>query len=403
MTRVESSSFGGRRRISRFEWLLLHGGFVATGMVTTILGPILPLLAARWSLNDRQAGLLFTAQFLSSLVGALATGYVVPRRGFVSAILVGFVFMAGGVGLLGFGPWMAGLLAMSSVGMGMGLTIPATNMYVAHIAGDRPAGALSIINFAWGIGSVACPFLVMFFEPRGAVRGLGGSLAVILFSFAVGFGFVAGEVRETDQRLAARGVGSGWRDLLGSRPAQALAAFFFLYVGTEVAVGGWIAAVAKRVYLMPDVWWVLTPSAFWGGLLVGRAVAPGVLRYLKESRLVYAGLTMAVLGTAVVLVSSTRGGIRMGGGLAGFGLAPIYPVLVSWLSRARGIDVRRSGGLFFACAGCGGAVLPWVVGALSARTGSLHLALSCTLASSVLMLLLIRGARPMPEADVAKR
>jgi FHS family glucose/mannose:H+ symporter-like MFS transporter len=402
MTRVESSSFEGRKKISRFEWFLLHGGFVGTGIVTTILGPILPLLAARWSLNDRQAGLLFTAQFLSSLIGALSTGYLVPRRGFVFVIRVGFVFMAAGVGLLGVGPWLSGLLAMSCVGLGMGLTIPATNLYLSHIAGDRPAGALSVLNFAWGIGSVACPFLVILFEPRGGVRGLGGALAVILFSFAVGFGFVGKDVGGRNQRLAARAVGSGWRDLLGSSKARALATFFFLYVGTEVAVGGWIAAVAKRVYLMPDAMWVLTPSAFWGGLLLGRAVAAWVLRYLEESRLVYAGLTMAVLGTAVVLVSSTRGGIRIGGGLAGFGFAPIYPVLVSWLSRARGIDVRRSGGLFFACAGCGGAVLPWLVGALSVRTGSLHLALSCTLASSVLMLVLIRGARPQIDSVLPK-
>jgi FHS family glucose/mannose:H+ symporter-like MFS transporter len=402
MTRVESSSFGGRKKISRLEWFLLHGGFVGTGVATTILGPILPLLAVRWSLNDRQAGLLFTAQFLSSLVGALCTGYLVPRRGFVFVIRGGFVFMAGGVGLLGFGPWMAGLLAMSCVGLGMGLTIPATNMYVSQIAGDRPAGALSIINFAWGIGSVACPFLVILLEQRVGVRGLGEFLAIILFSVAVGFGFVTEQVGASAEPLASRVLGSGWKDLLGSGPAWALAAFFFLYVGTEVAVGGWIAAVAKRVYLMPDALWVLTPSAFWGGLLLGRAVVPSVLRYLEESRLVYAGLIMAVLGTAVVLMASTRGGIRVGGGLAGFGLAPIYPVLVSWLSRARDIDMGRSGGLFFACAGCGGAVLPWSVGALSARTGSLHLALSCTLASSVLMLLLIRGAQPRMESGVAE-
>ena len=401
MTRVESSSFAGRKRISRFEWLLLHGGFVATGIVTTILGPILPLLAARWSLNDKQAGLLFTAQFLSSLIGALTTGYLVPRRGFVFVIRVGFLFMAAGVGLLGFGPWMAGLLAMSSVGIGMGLTIPATNVYIAHIAGDRSAGALSIINFAWGIGSVACPFLVILFEPRAGVRGLGVLLAAILFSFAMGFGFVAGELGNGHSRMAPPAVSTGWRDLLGSSPARALAALFFLYVGTEVAVGGWIAAVAKRVYAMPDALWVLTPSAFWGGLLLGRAAAPGALRYLKESRLVYVGLTMGVLGTAVVLLASSRGGIRMGGGLAGLGFAPIYPVLVSWLSRIPGIDIGRSGGMFFACAGCGGAFLPWLVGALSARTGSLHLALSCTLVSLVLMLMLIRGVRPRMDPDVA--
>jgi len=402
MTKVEAGPFGERKEISRFEWMLLHGGFVATGVVTTILGPILPLLSTHWSLNDRQAGLLFTAQFLGSLVGALCTGFLVPRRGFVFVIRTGYVFMAGGVGLFGIGPWVAGLFAIFCMGLGLGFTIPATNLYISHVAGKRPAGALSLLNFAWGIGSVVCPFLVILFEPRGGVRGLGESLAVILFSFAAGFGFVTEDVGTSDRRWASQGIGSGWRDLIGSSPALSLAAFFFLYVGTEVALGGWIAAVAKRVYVRPDAWWVLTPSAFWGGLLLGRAVAPRVLRYLEENKLVYAGLTLAVLGMAVVLLSSNRGGIRIGGGLAGFGLAPIYPVLVSWLTRARSIDVARSGGLFFACAGIGGAVLPWLVGALSAKTGSLHLALSCTLASSVLMLLLVRGARPGTESGGPK-
>lgn len=392
---MEAGSLGERRESSRLEWFLLHGGFVVTGVTTTILGPTLPLLAARWSLSDRQAGLLFTAQFIGSLVGSLGTGYLAPRRGFVFVILVGFVLMGGGVGLLGAGTWTAGMLAMACVGLGMGLAIPATNLYVSQIAGDRPAGALSVLNFAWGMGSVACPFLVIFFEPRGGVRGMGVTVAVALFVFAAGFGFDMGRSEgSSDARMVSRGVGSGWRKLLGSSAALALAGLFFLYVGTEAAIGGWIAAIAERVYASPDAAWVLTPSAFWGGLLLGRAVAPGVLRRLEESKVVYGGLTTAVLGTAVVLVASTRLGIRIGGGLAGFGLAPIYPVLVSWLSRARGIDVGRSGGLFFACAGCGGAVLPWMVGALSARTGSLHLALSCAVASSVLMMVLVGAARP---------
>jgi MFS transporter, FHS family, glucose/mannose:H+ symporter len=402
MTKVESGSFGERKRISRFEWMLLHVGFAATGIITTVLGPILPLLSAHWSLNDRQAGLLFTAQFFGSLVGALCTGFLLPRRGFVFVIRAGYVLMAGGAGLLGLGPWVAGLFAMFLMGLGLGFTIPGTNLYVSHLAGKKPAGALSLLNFAWGIGSVVCPFLVIMLEPRGALRGLGGLLAVVLFLIAGGFGFAAGDAGASDERLVPRGVGSGWRDLLGSSPARSLAAFFFLYVGTEVAVGGWIAAMTKRVYVLPDALWVLTPSAFWGGLLIGRALTPGVLRYLEENRLVYAGLTLAVLGTAVVLLSSGRGGIRIGGGLTGFGLAPIYPVLVSWLTRAKGLDVARSGGLFFACAGIGGAVLPWLVGALSSRTGSLHLALSCTLASSVLMLLLVRGALPGAEPGAAK-
>src|SRR3989442_1650438 len=43
--------------------LLVHAAFVLTGVMTTLLGPMLPVFSARWSLSDSQAGYLFTAHF----------------------------------------------------------------------------------------------------------------------------------------------------------------------------------------------------------------------------------------------------------------------------------------------------------------------------------------------------
>jgi fucose permease len=42
---------------------LLRSGFLLVGIVHTLLGPILPMLAARWRLDDAEAGSLFIAQF----------------------------------------------------------------------------------------------------------------------------------------------------------------------------------------------------------------------------------------------------------------------------------------------------------------------------------------------------
>ena len=35
--------------------VIVHSGFIVTGVVTVILGPILPILIARWSLTDERA------------------------------------------------------------------------------------------------------------------------------------------------------------------------------------------------------------------------------------------------------------------------------------------------------------------------------------------------------------
>src|SRR5256885_14980523 len=61
---------------------LLHAGFVLTGVVNTMVGPLLPVLSARWALNDAHAGYLFTAQFSGSMLGVMGSGFLMLLRGF---------------------------------------------------------------------------------------------------------------------------------------------------------------------------------------------------------------------------------------------------------------------------------------------------------------------------------
>ena len=106
----------GETEVARRPFLtptaVAHIAFVPTGIMTVLLGPVLPSLAARWSLNDAQAGELFTAQFLASTVGVALSGVLVPRLGYRLVLVLGLAFMALGVGTLPLGSWALG---MSSV------------------------------------------------------------------------------------------------------------------------------------------------------------------------------------------------------------------------------------------------------------------------------------------------
>src|SRR6202049_4088758 len=59
-----------------------YASFVRIGIATVLLGPMLPTLSARWSLNYSQAGALFTVQYLASTVAVALSGVLVTRRGF---------------------------------------------------------------------------------------------------------------------------------------------------------------------------------------------------------------------------------------------------------------------------------------------------------------------------------
>src|ERR1700691_6115691 len=81
--------------ISSSASLVLHGGFVLMGIVTTLLGPMLPILISRWSLSDQRAGLFFSAQFCGSMLGVSTLGALIGR-GYRYAFASGFSLIAAG-------------------------------------------------------------------------------------------------------------------------------------------------------------------------------------------------------------------------------------------------------------------------------------------------------------------
>jgi fucose permease len=281
-------------------------------------------------------------------------------------------------------------MSVFGYGMGLGLTIPAANLYISWSAGERSVAALSVLNFAWSAGAVFCPLVVILTERKAGLRGVAILLGGITALCAVLVGMSRGLRVSGEGSPLRRGLGD-WIGLLRRWRVIALALLFFLYVGTENAVGGWVASHAKRASTVTDSLWVLAPSVFWAALLVGRGTAPAAWRYLGEEKLAKVTLAMATLGALLIFVSGSPAGIRISAGIAGLGLAPVFPILVARLTKTLGDDSKWAGGLMFGCAGVGGAVLPWLVGAVSAGSGSLRAGLGVPVLSCALMLLLSTG------------
>src|ERR1019366_4465473 len=139
--------------------------FLPTGILTTLLGPMLPILIARWALNDTQAGSLFLVQFLASLAGVQISGILLSRLGFRPAFLSGLLLMAAGVATLYLGSPGLGMVSVAVYGLGLGFIIPTDNLMIAEIAPGSRAAAVSLLNFYWGVGAVLCSLLVAWAHP----------------------------------------------------------------------------------------------------------------------------------------------------------------------------------------------------------------------------------------------
>ncbi len=357
-----------RSRSHHPRFALLCFGFVVCGIVTVLPGPLLPLLALRWHLRDVQSGGFFAAQFAASTMGAILSPWHLRR-----SLPAGYGLMAAALALLAVGVRSAsasvghtlGLAAFGIVGLGIGLSVTATNLTVA--LSSQPHGRarrLSVVNLWWGTGAVVCPWLVANAE-RGrhlhelllwlavAAAGTLAALVPLLFgrmSFA-----------ETPRR---EGAPSQTGTLLF------FAVFLFLYVGVENAVGGWIATYAHRFSGMTLAGASLTVSLYWLALLAGRGLGSVALRPLGDRAVLLSSLVLAVAAVALLILPHTPAVVLPAVAAAGAGFGPVFPLGVSRML-ARLSDHRPTGWVFAMCAG-GGAVLPWLTGLVSTSSGSLR-------------------------------
>jgi fucose permease len=378
---------------ARTEWARLHSGFVYIGIVTILLGPLLPHLARHWSLSDSQAGFLFTAEYSGSVLGNLLTGLLLPRIGFSKVMAISFLVFAIGFSFLGAGPWTLACLLIFLYGIAMGLSVPTSNLRATQLPSANTAAAVSLLNFSWGIGAVLCPFLLAALLPLLGLRGFTASLAALALIFSVLYFTRPTTTRVRTTKPPGRLPGA-WLAQMRHVSAVPLLLLFFLYVGVESALGGWVAAYEKRMPGMGSSTWTLAPLVFYLFLLIGRGFAPLALRRLSQAAISAGGLLCAVAGAGIVAYSQTPLLLQAGAAVAGFGLAPQYPLYVTWFAETFREDANWLGALYFGGAGLGGAVLPWLVGIIAAHTNSLRAGLILPAAVTAVMVILSLRARP---------
>ncbi len=367
-----------KRKDPRFGFLCF--GFVICGIVTVLPGPLLPLLAARWGLRDVQSGAFFAAEFAASTIAAILS----PRR-MRWSLPRGYALMTAGVLMLtvagravqaSVGNDLA-LAAFALIGFGIGLSVTATNLLVGAAGAEHRARRLSLVNLWWGIGAVACPWMVSAAERGGNLRGL---LALVALGSMIMF---VGLLALKEERGRAPAASS----LAGDAGALAyFAVLLFLYVGVENAVGGWIATYGYRFTGLTLADASQLVGVYWLALLTGRALGSVALKRTPERAVLMPCLGFSLAAVAMLIQPHTRLAVIGAVVAAGLGFGPVFPVGVSRML-ARVADHRNTGWVFATCAG-GGAVLPWLTGLISTQTGSLRLGFAVPVIALALILLL---------------
>jgi FHS family glucose/mannose:H+ symporter-like MFS transporter len=362
-----------------------YASFVPIGVATVLLGPMLPVLSARWGLNYSQAGALFTAQYIASTCAVAVSGVVVSWRGFRFTIQAGLFLVAVGLALMLAGTRVLGVLCISTYGAGLGISVPAGNLMVAEMNPDHRSATLNWLNFFWSAGAVACPFLVAAMTRTHQLPLFLGVVAGTALLVAIGIAGIPGTpVISTSAVPLSPKVSQVIERRF--RPFVILAVLFLVYVGTENSFGGWVATFSKGLRALSPTMSLMTPSFFYASLMVGRWLAPLLLKSIGEITLIRVGLLLACAGSVGLIFSHELTQVVGSACVAGLGLSAVYPITISLLSKEFGAASSRVGSIMFVLSNIGGGLFPWIVGIVSNHSGTVKTGLLVPLVGCVVML-----------------
>lgn len=356
--------------------------FLAAGIATVMLGPILPTLIKNWHIQDAQAGTLFTASFAGQFCGAwFAT------RNLRNSILYGSVITAAGCAAMAWAGFGAAHIALFCVGIGLGAGLTAGNVIAGIAVPSVRAHLIAWLNVAWGIGAIACPLLVHLSSRYGTQP-----FFLITAGFLALTSLVALTIPHPSQSPALIKASESppsrtqLRLPLSPIPLFVFGAAIFLYVGIENSLGGWLPSYAVRTN--PGLHASSIAFYFWVAELAGRVLVTALMTLLGEAALYRICLAL-LIATQILLCAvahiSTFGIVSLTV-FAALSLAPLYPLIMSFLLARTGHHTRL--GAVFAIASFGGATLPWLTGVLSTHFHGLRAGFLIPAAGVALLLFL---------------
>ena len=371
--------------------------FLAAGIATVMLGPLLPALIQRWHIQDAQAGTLFTASFVGQFCGAwFAT------RNLRASILYGSAITAAGCAAMAWVGFGLAHIALFCVGLGLGAGLTAGNVIAGTAVPAARARLIAILNVAWGLGAIACPVLVRLSSSGGIQHFFFATAAFLaltsLVAIAIPHPIQPAQLLEPTSQHSSRTSAVQPRMPLPPLPLFVFGAAIFLYVGVENSLGGWLPSYAIRTN--PALRASSIAEYFWVAELTGRILVTALMSLIGEAALYRICLALLIL-TQILLCTtaniSSIGVITLTA-LAALTLAPTYPLILSFLLARTGNQPRL--GSLFATASFGGAILPWLTGVVSTQFQSLRTGLIVPAAGAALLLLLsaIVTAKPTPPS-----
>lgn len=295
------------------------------GMLSAMLGTILPDLSDRFRLSPRQNGTIAFAQALGLIIASLGVGPLIDNEGKKLGLIIGLALIATALFAL---PRASGfrsiLFLLFLLGVGGGIVVTGANALVSDVGEAHRATALNMVNLFFGLGGLATPFIAANLFGRNWVRLCYTIAALTVVSLAIEASTKMPEPNRTGGFVLADAA-----PVLGRPLLFLLGLFLFLYVSCEVGIWNWLPRHLIAQGIPESRALNILSLGFALGLLIGRVgVSPIFIRVPAITVLLCASVVMAV-STFLMLRLSNPLTAAILVFLAGLSMAPVFPTTLA--------------------------------------------------------------------------
>ncbi|KAI9634043.1 major facilitator superfamily domain-containing protein [Dioszegia hungarica] len=418
---TSGASEGAREDTERFTIFLV---MFLVGWSDGSQGPLLPLLQEYYKIDYVIVSLIWIAITIGVIIAAVSNIHLADWIGFGLLTPLGALVQSTGYVLMCWGgPYPLFVIAYVFVGLGMGWQDAQVNSLSTRM--PHATTITFMLHAAYGLGATVSPFVATPFAQRVTGRfylyfitslGLGiGTVITLILTFQgrtedqivgkrpdEGLEAVPGVLNSATEPgttpldehkgavpaeaeskgdimlptelgeatgAEARGSSAKYMAILSTPKAYFLCIYIFLYMGVEVAIGGWATTFLIQERGGNSSSGYVT-SGFFGGLTVGRIVLIPVTNRLGHRLSVYIYTVIAIGLELIVWLVPSLIGSALCFSLVGVALGPMYPSCVMIITEVMPTDLHTGTIGLMACIGfVGSAIMPFITGAIADRHG----------------------------------
>ena len=347
---------------------LAYIGFISLGLPDAVIGVAWPSVRDNFLLPQAALGMVFVASGLGYFLTSFFSGRMTQAVG-IGLLLTGSTALVA-LAMFGFAAapvWFLFVACACVHGLGSGGIDAGLNGYAAHYLSARH---MNWLHACYCFGAMLGPLLMTAVITSGRHYSTGYTFVGVSL-FALSAMFVVTRAKWGQASAAPENASSQAPVAQALRHPTVLLqiAVFFVYTGLEIAISQWAFTVLTESRGVRPGPAGIAVASYWGSIGVGRVVFGLVAERIGIDVLLRCCLVATAAGSLLFALPLGIEGAIAGLILAGAGLAPVFPCLMTRTPERLGAALSTHAvGFQVGSAMIGAAAIPALLGVIAGRT-----------------------------------